>query len=133
LFEPYQQIIREYKKLPLKQERKLIVLAQKGNSSAQSELLLHLIGFFLFRIKTTLYPSIVKQYGEDILQDCLCLAVKKIGTYNLKYKNKTGDLHPVNLSTYMWKSITGLMLTSVKTKREVCFSDLPNWEIQKYE
>ena len=131
--ESYQEIIKRCRKLSLKHERKLIALAKKGMSSAQEELLLHLVGFFLFRIKTTLYPSIVKQYGEDILQDCLYLAIKKIRTYNLRYKNKTGELQPVHFSTYMWKSVTGLMLAFVKAKKEICFSDLPGWVIKKYE
>ncbi len=131
--EYYQEIIEQYKKLSLKYERKLIAFAKKGNSLAQNKLLLHLVGFFLFRIKTTLYPSIVKQYGEDILQECLLLAIEKIHTYNLRYKNKTGELQPVHLSTYMWKSVTGLMLSFIKTNKEICFSNLSSWDIQKYE
>ena len=131
--EYYQETTEQYKKLSLKYERKLIALAKKGSSLAQNKLLLHLVGFFSFRIKTTLYPSIVKQYGEDILQDCLLLAIKKIRTYNLRYKNKIGELQPVHLSTYMWKSVTGLMFGFVKAKKEICFSDLSSWDIKKNE
>lgn len=132
MFNFYQEIVEQHKKPSLEYERRLIKTAQKGDSSAQEKLLLYLIGFFIFRIRTSLYPKIVNQYGEDILQDCLSLAIKKISTYNLKYKNKTGELHPVHLSTYMWKSITGLMFNFVKTKREVCFSDLGNSREYEY-
>jgi hypothetical protein len=132
LFELYQDIIRQHKKLSLKYERELITLAQKGDSSAQNKLLLHLIGFFSFRIKTTLFPSLIAKYGEDLLHDCLLLAIKNICSYNLKYKNKAGKQQPLHLSTYMWKSVTGLIFSSIKRK-ETCFSDLPSWDIKKYE
>ena len=131
MFESYQNIVNQYKKLPLRYERKLIALAKKGDSSAQNELLLHLAGFFLFRIKTTLYPSFLIRYGEDILQDCFILATKNILTYNMRYRNKTGELQMVHLSTYMWKSVTGLILNFTKTKKEICFSDLSDLSIKK--
>jgi hypothetical protein len=132
LFDFYQETIRHHKKLPLKRERKLIALAKKGDSSAQNKILLHLIGFFSFRIKTTLFPLLQNKYGEDILQDCLLLAAKNISTYKLRYKNKAGKFQPVHLSTYMWKGITGLIFNYVKGK-EINFSDLPDWTIKKYE
>lgn len=132
MFESYQNIIGQHKKLPLEYERGLILLAQKGDSSAQNKILLHLIGFFSFRIKTTLLPSLIAKYGEDLLHGCLLLAVKNIYSYNLRYKNKAGRLQPLHLSTYMWKSITGLIFNSIKRK-EICFSNLPDWDIKKYE
>jgi len=124
LFKLYQGLINQHTKLPLKQERELIVLAKKGIVEAQNELLLHLIGFFAIRIKFTAFPSLIEQHGEDLIQECLVLAIKKIATYNLEYRNKTGELQPLHLSTYMWKSVTGLIYTYGKNKKEICFSDL---------
>ncbi|OIO73371.1 MAG: hypothetical protein AUJ85_08235 [Elusimicrobia bacterium CG1_02_37_114] len=133
MFECYREIVKQYKKLPLKYERRLIGLAKKGNSSAQEELLFHLLGFFLFRIETNLSPAIIRQYGEDILQDCLVLGIGKIRTYNLRYRNKKGKFQPVHFSTYIWKSVTGLLVTYTKTKKEICFSDLSDLRIKRIE
>ena len=133
LFTQYQEIVRRHKKLPILSERKLIASAKKGNKLAQNELLLHLIGFFIYRIHTTLYSSIIKQYGEDILQDCFLFTIKVINSYKLRYKNKEGKIQIVHLSTYMWKGITGIILNHIKSRKEVCFSKIPNFEIEKYK
>ena len=130
MFKLYQGIIDEYKKLPLRQERKLIILAKKGVIEARDELLLHLMGFFVIRIQALAFPSIIKSYGDDLIQQCLILATEKIETYNLKYRNKTGELQPLHLSTYMWKNVTGLIYTYGKNK-EICFSDLSDSTIRK--
>ena len=108
MFELYREVISQYKKLPLKQERQLIGLAQKGIVEAQSKLLLHLIGFFEIRIKTTAFPSLIQLYGEDLMQECV----------------KSGKLQPLHLSTYIWKSITGLIYAYRKNRKEICFSDV---------
>ncbi len=63
----------------------------------------------------------------------MCLAIKKIGTYNLRYRNEVGELHPVYLRTYIWKAVTGLMFDFVKKRREIYFSDLADSNIEKYE
>jgi len=78
MFKSYQAIIQQRRKLSLVRERELIALAPKGSSGAQEELLFHLVGYFIHRIKRTLYPSVVKRFGEDLLQDCLVLALKNI-------------------------------------------------------
>lgn len=124
MFESYQEIMNQHKKLPLKQERKLIHLAQRGFVEAQNKLLCHLIGFFVIRVKTTAFPSFFLPYGEDIIQDCVIMAAEKIRTYDLEYKNKSGELQPLHFSTYIWKSVTGLIYTYRKQKREICFSDI---------
>jgi hypothetical protein len=133
LFELYKQIAKKYKNLPLKYERKLISLAKKGNVSAKNELLFSQTRFFLYRIKTILYPEILNRYGEDIFQDCLIFAIKKIPSYNLRYKNKLGEFQPVYFRTYLWKGITGVIINSIKGKREICFSDLSDMKIKEYE
>jgi hypothetical protein len=114
LFEKYRQTITQYRNLPLKEERTLIRLAKRGNLPAQQKLLLHLVGFFIFRIRTTLYPAVAREFGEDILQECLLWTPKKIKSYNLRYRNKKGIFQPVQLRSYIWKGVTGLMFQYVK-------------------
>jgi len=125
LFEYYRKITDHHKKLDLKVERKLISLAKKDDRAAKEKLLFHLTGFFIFRIQKTLYPFLLRQYGEDILQDCLLLALNKFKSYKMGYINKKGQINPLHMSTYLWKSVTGLILTYVKEKREVSISSLP--------
>ncbi len=124
MFESYQKIMNQHKKLPLKQERKLIHLAQQGVVEAQNKLLCHLIGFFVIRVKTTAFPSFFLRYGEDIIQDCVIMAVEKIKTYNLEYKNKFGELQPLHFSTYIWKSVTGLIYSYKKHMKEIYLPDI---------
>ena len=125
-FSDYYRIARHNPKLPLEHERKLIALARGGDHSAQSELLSHLYGFFLFRIHTTLYPSVVREHAEDIFHECVLLALGKVHTYHPEYRDEQGVRHPVHMSTYIWKSVTGLMLAHVKRKRECCRGDMAN-------
>jgi DNA-directed RNA polymerase specialized sigma24 family protein len=128
----YYKIAQQYKKLSLKHERKLIKSAKKGDLSAQEELLLHLLGFFLYRINSSPYFYLIKKSREDIMQDCLILALKNIQTYNLRYRNDKGEFLSVHLSTYMWKGITGLIINSIKSQKEICFSDLQDYQIKQY-
>jgi hypothetical protein len=86
----YKKTARRYKTLPLDEERRLIRHAKKGDVPARQKLLLHLMGFFIFRIETTLFPHIKREFGEDILQECILFAETKIQKYNLRYKDKTG-------------------------------------------
>ena len=98
----------------------MIRRARKGNVPARKKLLLHLIGFFIFRIETTLYPPVKREFGEDILQECILFAEKKIKSYNLRYRDKEGLFKKVYFRTYLWKGVTGLMLAHIKrNKKEI--------------
>jgi hypothetical protein len=125
MFEQYRQIIRQYPKLTLQNERRLIRLAKRGDLSAQQTLLLHQIGFFIFRIRTVIYPAVVREYGEDILQECLLWTPKKIRSYNLRYKNRDGIFQPVLLRSYIWKGVMGVMFQYVrKNRKEITLAEL---------
>ena len=126
MFELYQRTAKQYKNLSLKDERKLISLAKKGNILAKNKLLFSQTGFLLYRIKSMLYPEVLNRYGEDIFQDCLIFATKKISSYNLRYKNKAGEFQPVHFRTYLWKGITGVIINSIKSKNEIFYGDLDN-------
>jgi hypothetical protein len=117
MFEQYKQVIKQYPKLSLHDERKLIRLAKRGNSSAQQTLLLHQIGFFIYRIRTILYPSVVRECGEDILQECLLWTPNKIRSYNLRYRNMKGVFQPVQLRSYIWKGVMGVIFQYVRKNR----------------
>ena len=128
MFESYYEIARKYQNLLLHDERKLITQAKRGKISAKQELILYQIGFFLFRINTMLYPPIRKQYGEDILHECMKYALERVSSYNLRYRNKSGKFQPVYFRTYLWKGVTGVIISSVKKRKEICFSDISHFE-----
>ena len=115
----YKKIAAKYKPLPLDEERRLIRRAKKGNQPARKKLQLHLIGFFIFRIETTLYPPVKREFGEDILQECILFAEKKIKSYNLRYRDKKGLFKKVYFRTYLWKGVTGVMFTYIKRNRKI--------------
>ena len=128
MFEPYYEIASRYQNLPLHDERKLITQAKRGKVSAKQELILYQTGFILFRINAMLYPSTLVRCGEDIIHECMKYALEKVTSYNLRYRNKSGELHPVYFRTYLWKGITRVIMGSVKRKKEICFSDLSYFE-----
>jgi len=118
-------IVSRYPKLSRLDERQLIKSAQRGNKRAIEKLLLSHIGFFKFRIKAILFPGLIDRYGDDMLQECLLLARKKISTFDLLYRDKQGRLNQVYFRTYLWKAVTGLILNIIKNnKHEIMFSDI---------
>jgi len=113
-FNLYKETAKKHRPLSLGDERRLISLAKKGDGLARRKLLLHLTGFFIFRIETTLFPRIKREFGDDILQECFLFAESKINCYKLRYKNKLGVCKKVFLRSYLWKGVTGVMLNYVK-------------------
>ena len=101
------------------EERRLVRRAKKGDLLARKKLLLHLSGFFIFRIETTLYPAVKCEFGEDILQECMLYAETKIKSYNLRYRDKKGLFKKVYFRTYLWKGVTGMMFTYLKKNRDM--------------
>jgi hypothetical protein len=114
VFFKYRKIASRHKKLPINEERKLISLAKRGNQPAQEKLLLHLVGFLIFRIETALSHSVVVRFGEDILQECIIFAIAKIRNYKVRFKNREGIYKTYCFSTYLWKGVTGVMFSYVK-------------------
>lgn len=113
-FSHYKKTAAKYTQLPIGEERRLIRLAKKGDIPARKTLLLHLMGFFIYRIETTLFPLVRREYGEDILQECFIFAAAKIKSYRPRYKDKNGVFKKIKFSTYLWKGVTGLMFTHIK-------------------
>jgi len=61
----------------------------------------------------------------------MVLALKNILSYKIRYRNRENVFQPLHLSTYMWKGVTGVLLNAVKIKKEVCFSDLQDYQAKK--
>lgn len=109
----YQALISRYPRLSLVEERRLIASAQRGSEQSTHELVLRHIGFVTFRIHRRVFPHLLPRFGEELLADTIPLLYAKIRTYDLGYRDKTGQLKPVKFVSYIWKRIDGHILDSV--------------------
>jgi hypothetical protein len=104
--------------LSLTEERHLIAMAKRGHKAETEELVLRHISFIIFRIHKKVFPSYASRFGEEILAEAVLILYYKIKTYNLRYRDKNGDLRPVRFSSYIWKRIDGFILDSLKKELE---------------
>ena len=115
-----------FRLLSLEEERRLIVKAKQGGKAETDELVLRYVGFINFRLRKRAFPAYVDRFGEDILSEAVFILYDKIKSYDLRYRDKNGDLKPVKFSSYIWKRIDGFILDSLKKelKRERCQASL---------
>jgi len=106
--------ISEFPALSLIEERRLIAEAKKGSRKAIEELVLRHLNFIAFRINRRAFPCYRIRFGDDILSEAVFLLYDKIKTYNLRYKDKQGNLKPVRFSSYIWKRVDGFILDFLK-------------------
>jgi DNA-directed RNA polymerase specialized sigma subunit len=103
-----------FKLLSLEEERYLIAKAKQGCKAEADELVLRYVGFINFRLRKKVFPAYIARFGEDILSQAVFILYDKIKTYDLRYRDKNGDLKPVKFSSYIWKRIDGFILDSLK-------------------
>ena len=114
MWESYRKTLTKYPRISLGQERRLIAHAKKGSQSHAEEIILRHIGFVIFRIHKVAFPEYLRRFGEDVLSESIPVMYRKINSYNLRYKDKNGNLKPVKFSSYIWKRIDGLIIDSLK-------------------
>lgn len=117
MWKAYSSVTRKYSRLTLQDERRLIRQAKKRKDKAD-ELVLRHISFLIFRISKRTFPKYIARFGEDMLSQGIFLLYEKIKTYNLRYYDKQGNFKPVRFVSYVWKSIDGLILASLKKELE---------------
>ncbi len=113
MWDAYRSLARQYDRLSLAQERRLIAKAQRGSKASTEELVLRHIGFVMFRIRERVYPEYRQRLGEDLLSDAILLLYQKIPAYNLRYRDRTGRPKPVRFSTYIWKRVDGFIIDTI--------------------
>ena len=105
-----------YRSLPtrppisLTEERRLIARAKKGSKAEAEELVLRHVRFVIFRIHRKAFPSLAARFGDELLAQAVLILYDKIRTYNLRYRDRNGDLKPVRFASYIWKRIDGFIL-----------------------
>ena len=103
MWKAYQSIIRQYPRISLQEERRLIRQAKRGSKTAADELVLRHIGFVIFRIHKRAFPAYIKRFGEDLLSQAIPILYQKIKTYNLRYYDKEGNFKLVRFASYIMK------------------------------
>jgi len=114
MWESYRDILRRYPKIPLSEERRLILKAQRGSKKSREELVLRHVGFLIFRIHKIAFPSLIRSFGEDLLAEAILIVYKKIESYDLNYCDKHGNPRPAKFTSYIWKRIDGFIIDSLK-------------------
>jgi len=114
MWKSYRNVVRQYPKLSLSEERHLISKAQKGSKKSKDEIILRHIGFLIFRIHKIVFPALIRRFGEDLLEEAILITYKKIKTYNLNYCDKKGNPNPVKFVSYIWKRIDGFIIDFLK-------------------
>jgi DNA-directed RNA polymerase specialized sigma subunit len=111
MLQVYSESIRAYKdqKISLRQERRLISLAQKGCEKSTQEMVLRHVGFLLYRIHQKLIPALFYKHKDDMVSLGVIILYEKIKSYNLKYRDKQGVRKPVRFVSYIWKRIDGFI------------------------
>jgi DNA-directed RNA polymerase specialized sigma subunit len=129
MWEIYSQLRYKYSKISLDEERQLILQAKRSSKEKAEELVLRHLSFVIARIHKKVFPSYLNRFGEDILSQAVFILYEKIQTYDLKYKDKNGNLKPVRFSSYVWKRIDGFIIDFLKKETEIERKQLyPDWE-----
>ena len=103
-----------YPKISLSEERRLISEAQKGSKKSRDEIVFRHISFLKFRIRRIAFPHLLQRFGDDLLGEAILIVYKKIESYDLNYRDKRGNPHPVKFISYIWKRIDGFIIDSLK-------------------
>jgi len=110
----YNAIIQHYPKISLSDERRLISKAQNGSKKSRDEIVLQHIEFLRFRIRKVVFPHLLRRFEDDLLGEAILILYNKIESYDLDYRNKCGEPHPVKFTSYIWKRIDGFIIDFLK-------------------
>ena len=82
--------------------------------SSDLEIILRHIGFLIFRIHKVAFPTLIRRFGKEMLEEAILIAYEKIKTYDLDYRDKKGNPNPVKFISYIWKRIDGFIIDFLK-------------------
>jgi len=124
MWKAYSDIALRYPKIPLSEERRLILKAQKGSRLCQGfggqaekskdEIVLRHISFLIFLIHKVAFPALIQRFGEDLLGEAILITHKKIESYDLDYCDEQSNPNPVKFVSYIWKRIDGFIIDYLK-------------------
>jgi DNA-directed RNA polymerase specialized sigma subunit len=116
MLQVYRESICAYqnKKMSLRQERRLILQAQKGCKKSVQEMVLRHIGFLLYRLHRKVIPPLLYKHRDDMVSLGVIILYDKIKTYNLNYRDKRGMRKRVRFVSYIWKRIDGFIIADAE-------------------
>jgi DNA-directed RNA polymerase specialized sigma subunit len=127
MWKVYGNIAQQYPKVPLSEERHLISKAQKGSKKSKDEIVLRHVSFLMFRIRRRVFPAFIHRFGDDLLGEAILITYKKIESYDLDYRDKQGNPHPVRFASYIWKRIDGFIIDSLKKETNDVLSSMSGY------
>lgn len=124
MLQVYKESVFSYrdKRITLREERRLIFLAQKGCEKSGQEIVMRHVGFLLYRIKQKVIPGLIYKYKEDMVSLGVIILYEKIKTYKLNYRNKRGVRKRVRFVSYIWKRIDGFIVDYLKEEGKQSYS-----------
>lgn len=114
MWEAYRAVIGKYRPISLEEERRLIALAQRGSRKSRDEIMLRHVRFVISRLQKKVFSQHLRRHGEDLLSAAIPLLLGKIDSYDLEYRDESGNLKPVRFSSYIWKRVDGFIIDSLK-------------------
>jgi len=57
---------------------------------------------------------LAQRFGDDLLSEAVLITCEKIKSYNLYYRDKYGNPHPVKFVSYIWNRIDGFIIDFLK-------------------
>lgn len=125
MWDRHLKLSKQYPKISLQEERRLIAKAKKGSHKEAEELVLRHIGFVIFRINKRVFPSYRRRFGDELFAEAVLVLYEKIKTYNLRYRDRNGNFKPVRFASYIWKRIDGFILDFLKKENSAWESFSP--------
>ena len=61
-----------------------------------------------------MFPDLLHRFGEELLSEAIPILYAKVQTYDLDYRDKSGQPKPVKFVSYIWKRIDGHILDGLK-------------------
>ena len=84
MWERHFRLSKQYPKISLQEERRLIAKAKRGSSKAAEELVLRHTGFVIFRINKRVFPSYLCRFGEELFSEAILVDLPLINQTFLK-------------------------------------------------
>ena len=81
MWERHFRLSKQYPKISLQEERRLIAKAKRGSST---ELVLRHIGFVIFSINKCVFPSYLRRLGEELFSEAILVDLPLINQTFLK-------------------------------------------------
>lgn len=73
MWERHLYLSKQYPKISLQEERRLITKAKKGSKKEADELVLRHIGFVIFRINKRVFPSHRRRFGDELFSEAILI------------------------------------------------------------